>query len=71
MERTAEIVLRRAIGATRWHVAAQFLVKSASMGFIGGIIGARLGVTGVNTKRDVVAMALRGVESKWLVGSLL
>lgn len=44
MERTAEIALRRAIGATRWHIAAQFLIESASMGFVGGIIGASLGV---------------------------
>src|SRR5207302_1434093 len=44
MERTAEIGLRRAIGATRRHIAAQFLLESASMGFIGGVIGASLGV---------------------------
>jgi macrolide transport system ATP-binding/permease protein len=44
MERTAEIALRRAIGATRGHIAAQFLIESASMGFVGGVIGASLGV---------------------------
>jgi macrolide transport system ATP-binding/permease protein len=44
MERTAEIGLRRAIGARRGHIAAQFLLESASMGVIGGVIGASLGV---------------------------
>ena len=44
MERTGEIGLRRAIGATKKHIAAQFLVESASMGVIGGVIGACVGV---------------------------
>ena len=44
MERTGEIGLRRAIGATRRHIAIQFLLESAAMGVIGGIIGASLGV---------------------------
>jgi macrolide transport system ATP-binding/permease protein len=44
MERTSEIGLRRAIGATRGHIAEQFLFESASMGVIGGIIGASIGV---------------------------
>ncbi len=44
MERTGEIGLRRAIGATRRHIALQFLVESAAMGVIGGLIGASVGV---------------------------
>jgi len=44
MEHTPEIGLRRAIGATRGHIAFQFLLESASMGAVGGIIGASLGV---------------------------
>jgi putative ABC transport system permease protein len=44
MERTAEIGLRRAIGATRRHIATQFLFESASMGIVGGLIGSSVGV---------------------------
>ncbi len=44
IERISEIGLRRAIGATRGHIAAQFLLESMSMGLIGGILGASLGV---------------------------
>lgn len=44
MERTPEIGLRRAIGATRAHIRRQFLLESASLGIVGGIIGGSLGV---------------------------
>jgi macrolide transport system ATP-binding/permease protein len=44
IERINEIGLRRAIGATRGHIAVQFLLESASMGLMGGILGASLGV---------------------------
>ena len=44
MERIGEIGLRRAIGATRMHIAKQFLLESAAMGVVGGVIGASVGV---------------------------
>lgn len=43
IERTGEIGLRRAMGASRRHIAQQFLVESSTMGFVGGILGASLG----------------------------
>jgi ABC-type antimicrobial peptide transport system permease subunit len=44
MERIGEIGLRRALGAGRRHIAAQFLTESTVLGLIGGTIGASLGV---------------------------
>jgi hypothetical protein len=43
IERTGEIGLRRALGASRGHVARQFLLESSVMGFVGGIVGASVG----------------------------
>jgi macrolide transport system ATP-binding/permease protein len=44
IERIGEIGLRRSIGATRGHIATQFLLESTTMGLIGGILGASLGI---------------------------
>lgn len=43
LERRAEIGLRRALGATRRHIATQFVLESASLATLGGIIGTGLG----------------------------
>ncbi|WP_106402313.1 ABC transporter permease [Actinocorallia populi] len=44
MERTAEIGLRRSLGARGQHIAAQFLTESATLGLLGGFVGTGLGV---------------------------
>jgi putative ABC transport system permease protein len=44
LERRSEIGVRRALGARRRHIAAQFLTESATLGTLGGILGTSLGI---------------------------
>ncbi len=55
IERVGEIGLRRSLGATRRHIAFQFLLESLFVGLLGGLIGTSAGVlvtVGVSAFRD-------------------
>ena len=45
LERRSEIGLRRALGATRRHIATQFLTESLLLATIGGALGTLAGIT--------------------------
>lgn len=47
LERVGEIGLRRALGARRRDIAGQFMIESATVGLLGGMVGAALGVAAV------------------------
>jgi len=55
MERTPEIGLRRAVGATSKQIAGQFMIEAVVIGLLGGLIGASLGIIAV-----IAVSAFRG-----------
>ncbi len=56
-ERTREIGIRRALGATRRHIVWQFLVETGVLSAMGGLIGVALGI-GISLALGVSAASL-------------
>ena len=44
MERRGEVGLRRSLGATRKHIAGQFIIESTMLSLLGGLLGVAIGV---------------------------
>jgi putative ABC transport system permease protein len=58
-ERTREIGIRRALGATRHHIVSQFLVETGTLSAVGGLVGIVVGVAVAIGLERVVPLLLR------------
>ena len=47
-ERTREIGIRKALGATRWHILVQFIAEAMALCLLGGLFGVGVGVGGAS-----------------------
>jgi len=73
-ERTREIGVRKAIGASNGQIMMQFIAESAVIGLIGGIVGLLLGLMVTSVGNAAGAMsgnALFLVSNRLLLGSLV
>ncbi len=61
-ERTPEIGLKKAIGATDWDIVKEYVTEAALMGVIGGVVGFLLGSGLANLLNASIAQALGGTN---------
>ncbi len=73
-ERTREIGVRKAIGASNLQIMGQFIAESAVIGLIGGVVGLMLGLMVTSVGNAAGAMsgnALFLVTTRLMIGSLV
>ena len=63
-ERTREIGIRRALGAKRYHITAQFLAQTLLLSVCGGLVGILLGV-GISLAVNYIASDFRTNVPLW------
>ena len=55
-ERTREIGIRKALGATPWDILSQFVVEALTTSALGGVIGIFVGIFGANALGNMIGI---------------